>query len=265
MTTSAPPSARTAVITGASGGMGAEAALRFAASGHRLALLDLSAERLDDVAARVRAAHAGTDVLTVPCDVADPDSVAEAARRVAGWSDGVHALVLIAGVLQQAGPVTELPLEEWDRSQNVNLRGNFLMIREFAPLMPHHSGASIVAIASWYGRSGHALFSAYCASKAGLINLIQSVAAELAPLGIRANSVCPGNIDTEMHRTALRQEAEERGLTFEEMRDIEWAKIPLRVAGPPASIVDAVEYLASDRASYVTGASIDVNGGVLFH
>lgn len=265
MSTPAASEARTAVITGASGGMGVEAALRFASSGHRLALLDISADRLDEVATQVREAHGPIDILTVACDISDPASVAHARERVSGWARGVHALVLIAGVLQVAGPVTEMPIEEWDRSQNVNLRGNFLMIREFAPLMPKQQGASIVAIASWYGRSGHALFSAYCASKAGLINLIQSVAAELAPLGIRANSVCPGNIDTEMHRKALREEATERGITFEEMKAIEWAKIPLEIAGPPTSIIDAVEYLTSDKASYVTGASIDVNGGVLFH
>jgi NAD(P)-dependent dehydrogenase (short-subunit alcohol dehydrogenase family) len=75
--------------------------------------------------------------------------------------------------------------------------------------------------------------------------------------------VAPGNIDTQMHREALRGEAAERGIGFDEMKDIEWAKIPLRVAGPPHSIVDAAFWLASDQSSYVTGATIDVNGGVL--
>ncbi|UOR01314.1 SDR family oxidoreductase [Leucobacter allii] len=265
MTASAAGGSRTAVITGASGGMGVEAALRFASSGHRLALLDLSGPRLEEVAERVRSTHGDVDVLCVPCDVSDPASVAHAREAVSAWSGEVHALLLIAGVLQQAAPVTELSVEEWDRTQGVNIRGDFLMIREFAPIMPPHAGASIVAIASWYGRSGHALFSAYCASKAAVISLVQSVAAELAPLGIRANSVCPGNIDTEMHRTALREEAEERGITYEEMKAIEWAKIPLEIAGPPTSIIDAVAFLASEQAAYVTGASIDVNGGVLFH
>ncbi|MEJ6488780.1 SDR family NAD(P)-dependent oxidoreductase [Leucobacter sp. USCH14] len=265
MTSSAAHGSRTAVITGAGGGMGVEAALRFAATGHRLALLDLSGPRLDEVADQVRASHHDVEILTVPCDVSDPASVSNARNAVQAWSGDVHALLLIAGVLQKAAPVTELSVEEWDRTFDVNIRGVFLMIREFSPLMPEHAGASIVAIASWYGRSGHGLFSAYCASKAGVINLMQSVASELAPKGIRANTVCPGNIDTEMHRKALREEAEERGISFEEMKAIEWAKIPLEIAGPPTSIIDAVEYLASERASYVTGASIDVNGGVLFH
>lgn len=258
-------SARTIVITGASGGMGRAAVSRFAESGHRVAMLDLDESRLDHVAEEVRSAVPGADLLVVPCDIADAASVERARDSVRAWSAQVHTLALVAGVLQEAAPISELPIEEWDRTFAVNLRGNVLLIQAFLPLLPPHAGASIVAIASWYGRSGHGLFSAYCASKAGVINLIQSVAAELAPLGIRANTVCPGNIDTEMHRRALREEAEERGITFEEMKAIEWSKIPLEIAGPPDSIVDAVEFLASEKASYMTGASIDVNGGVLFH
>jgi NAD(P)-dependent dehydrogenase (short-subunit alcohol dehydrogenase family) len=145
----------------------------------------------------------------------------------------------------------------------VNLRGVFLACRELAPLIPADAGGSIVTISSWWGQSGHPFYSAYCTSKAGVISLTQSLAAELAGSGIRVNSVAPGNIDTQMHREALRGEAAERGIGFDEMKDIEWAKIPLRVAGPPHSIVDAAFWLASDQSSYVTGATIDVNGGVL--
>jgi NAD(P)-dependent dehydrogenase (short-subunit alcohol dehydrogenase family) len=256
---------RTVVITGAGGGMGRETAARFLEAGDRVALLDVNPAALGSVAAGLRQSYAGSDVLEVPCDVADPAAVDAARRAVEGWSRQVDVLVLAAGILQKAAPITELAVEEWDRTQNVNLRGMFLMARSFIPLMPHHDGASIVTIASWYGRSGHALFSAYCASKAGVINLTQSIAAELAEYGIRANTVCPGNIDTQMHRKALAEEAEARSISFDEMKQTEWSKIPLGIAGPPASIVDAIEFLASAHASYVTGASIDVNGGVLFH
>jgi NAD(P)-dependent dehydrogenase (short-subunit alcohol dehydrogenase family) len=131
--------------------------------------------------------------------------------------------------------------------------------------MPRHAGAAIVGIASWWGRSGHAYYAAYCTSKAGVISLVQCLAAELAPEGIRANAVSPGNIDTQMHRSALESEAAERGVSFEEMKAIEWAKIPLGIAGPPQSIADAVLFLSSDKSSYITGATLDVNGGVQFN
>src|SRR5699024_10247890 len=146
---------------------------------------------------------------------------------------------------------------------NVNLRGVFLACRELSPLIPAQSGGTIVTISSWWGQKGHAFYSAYCTSKAGVINLTQCLASELAERGIRVNSIAPGNIDTVMHRAALEGEAAERGITFEEMRAIEWEKIPLGVAGPASSIVDAAYWLASDQSSYITGATIDVNGGVL--
>ncbi|WP_084361621.1 SDR family NAD(P)-dependent oxidoreductase [Herbiconiux solani] len=256
---------RTVVITGASGGMGREAAHRYAGLGDRVALLDVDGGVLASVAEALHAEFPDADLLEVVCDVASPESVDAAREAVDAWSDRVDVLVLIAGVVQKAGPITELPIEEWDRTQNINLRGVFLMARAFIPAMPSHAGASIVTIGSWYGRSGHALFSAYCASKAGVINLTQTIAGELAEKGIRANVVCPGNIDTQMHRKALEDEAASRGITFDEMKAIEWAKIPLGIAGPASTIIDAVEFLSSAKASYVTGASIDVNGGVLFH
>jgi len=131
------------------------------------------------------------------------------------------------------------------------------------PLLSRDDG-TITFISSWWGRSGHAYFSSYCASKAAVIVFAQALAEELAP-DIRVNTVCPGNIDTKMHRAALHTEAAERGITFEEMKDIEWAKIPLKIAGPPSAIANALVWLASPAASYVTGASLDVNGGVVFH
>lgn len=256
---------RTVVITGATGGMGRETALRFARNGDRVAVLDLDLSKLEQLVGDITSEVEGADVLAVACNVGEPQSVIDARASVADWSPSVHVLALLAGIVAPTVPIAELSVEDWDRVQNVNLRGNFLMMKEFIPLMPHHDGASIVAIASWYGQAAHAYFSTYCASKAGVISLIQSAADELAPVGIRANSISPGNIDTEMHRVSLKLEAEQRGITFEELKDIEWAKIPLGIAGPPSTIVDAIEFLTSEKASYITGTSLDVNGGVMFN
>lgn len=255
---------KVAFITGASGGQGQIAVERFASEGYRVVAADLNQEAVDAVAKRVEAAYPGSSVLALSLDQSSEESLRNAAEKVREWAGRIDTLQLFAGVVQQDGvPVLNMATDEWDRLQNINLRGVFLAVRELAPLIPADSGGTIVTIASWWGQKGHAFYAAYCVSKAGVISLTQCLAEELAESGIRVNAIAPGNIDTAMHRTALEGEAAERGITFEEMRDIEWSKIPLRVAGPASSIVDAAYWLASDQSSYVTGATIDVNGGVL--
>jgi NAD(P)-dependent dehydrogenase (short-subunit alcohol dehydrogenase family) len=251
-----------ALVTGAGGGIGQATCRRFAEEGYRVIVADFDMASTERAVQALRTAAPDAEVTSVVCDVTSEQSVADAASAVRdGWGR-VDALALIAGVLQEAASVAEQTVEVWDRMLNANARGVFLCAKHFTPLIPADAGGSVTAIASWSGRLGGPYFSAYCASKAAVIVFIQSLAHELADRGIRANTVSPGNIDTGMHRMALEVEARERGISFEEMRDIEWAKIPLRVAGPPRAVADAVVFLASDRASYITGESLDVNGGV---
>jgi NAD(P)-dependent dehydrogenase (short-subunit alcohol dehydrogenase family) len=256
------PEPKIALVTGAGGGIGLATASRFLEEGYRVVLADFSEAAAAMAEAKMRAEFPEADVLAVVCDVTSEDSVARAADDVRAWSGRIDTLALIAGVLQSAAPVAGQTVEVWDQMMNTNARGVFLCAKHFSPLLPDHSGASITAIASWSGRLGGPFFSAYCASKAAVIVFIQSLAFELAERGIRANTVAPGNIDTNMHRMALQVEADQRGISFEEMRDIEWAKIPLKIAGPPSAVADAVVFLSSERASYITGESLDVNGGV---
>ena len=169
----------------------------------------------------VKAAGVVADVTTE----AGCAKVAEAAKKVDG---PVKFLGLVAGTLGDVGSVETIAMAEWDRIFGVNLRANVLMMKQFIPGLRAAGGGSIVAITSWYGRSGHAYFAAYCASKAALISLTQSAAAELAGDNIRVNSVAPGNVATRMHFTALAEEAVKRGISAEEMKAIEWAKIPAR-------------------------------------
>jgi NAD(P)-dependent dehydrogenase (short-subunit alcohol dehydrogenase family) len=261
-TSSQQPSApRSAVIFGSAGGIGLATAERLADDGFALVLADQPGSTVHEAADRLRARSARADALEV--DLRDPRSVEEAAATVSSSRGRVDALAVVAGVLGQAARVEEMSVEDWDSVHSVNLRGPFLIARSFVPLL--NDGGSIVTIASWWGRSGHAFFSPYCSSKAGLIVFTQCLADELAPRRIRANAICPGNVDTGMHRKALEDEAAERGLTFEEMKAIEWAKIPLGYAGPPSVIADGVAFLVSEHASYITGASLDINGGTLFH
>lgn len=254
-----------ALITGSTGGMGRVTAARFAADGYGLVLVDISQAAIDQFAADLAAAHPGTAIYGFECDVASEESVSAVAARLREEGVALDVLALLAGVVQDAAPVTEMPVETWDRVHGINLRGLFLSAKAWVPLLKEHAGASIVTIASWWGEAGHAYFAAYCTSKAGVISFTQVLAAELAPKGIRANAIAPGNIDTGMHRAALDAEALERGISFEEMKAVEWAKIPLGIAGPPTSISDAVAFLASPHASYITGATLDVNGGVMFN
>jgi NAD(P)-dependent dehydrogenase (short-subunit alcohol dehydrogenase family) len=250
------------IITGAAGGVGRVTAERFAKDGWDLVLVDV-ADSVNDVAAEV-AKTSGRKTVGVKTDITQEASltaIGTALRQVGGQ---LKFLGLVAAVLQKVGPIEALDLAEWDRVFNINVRANVMLIKHFAPVMKAAGGGSIVTVSSWFGRSGHGFFSAYCASKAALISLTHSAADELAADKIRVNSVAPGNIATSMHFTALREEAEKRGITFEEMKKIEWDKIPLGRAADPAEVVAAIAFLASADGTYLTGTTIDVNGGVLF-
>jgi NAD(P)-dependent dehydrogenase (short-subunit alcohol dehydrogenase family) len=249
-----------ALVTGAAGGIGRATVQAFLDSGYDVAAVDA----VDAV--RELPADFGVDgarVKTFITDITDEQSVSALATEVDSNFGQLNTIALVAGVVQNAAAVTELEPAEFRKVMDVNLTGPFLLTRSLSPLLSREDG-TITFISSWWGRSGHAYFSSYCASKAAVIVFAQALAEELAPY-IRVNTVCPGNIDTKMHRAALHTEAAERGITFEEMKDIEWAKIPLKVAGPPSAIANAIVWLASPSASYITGASLDVNGGVVFH
>jgi NAD(P)-dependent dehydrogenase (short-subunit alcohol dehydrogenase family) len=242
--------------------VGRVTAERFAKDGWDLVLVDV-ADSVNEVAAEV-AKTSGRKAVAVKTDITQEANLAaiDAALRQVGGQ--LKFLGLVAAVLQKVGPIETLELAEWDRVFNINIRANVILIKHFAPVMKAAGGGSIVTVSSWFGRSGHGFFSAYCASKAALISLTHSAADELAADKIRVNSVAPGNIATSMHFTALREEAEKRGITFEEMKKIEWDKIPLGRAADPAEVVAAIAFLASADGTYLTGATIDVNGGVLF-
>ena len=250
------------IITGAAGGVGRVTAERFAKDGWDLVLVDV-VDSVNEVATEV-AKTSGRKTVAVKTDItqeANLTAIDAALRQVGGQ---LKFLGLVAAVLQKVGPIETLELAEWDRVFNINIRANVILIKHFAPVMKAAGGGSIVTVSSWFGRSGHGFFSAYCASKAALISLTHSAADELAADKIRVNSVAPGNIATSMHFTALREEAEKRGITFEEMKKIEWDKIPLGRAADPAEVVAAIAFLASTDGTYLTGTTIDVNGGVLF-
>lgn len=253
---------RVAIVIGASGVTGRAVSRRLAADGFDLVLADVA-----DLTEAANELHqnAGAVVLATRLDLTSEASVREFADRVAASAGAVDAVAVVSAVQQRAAAsITSFDLGDWDRVFAVNLRGPLLAAKWLAPLMTESMMASWVNVGSWWGYEGHAYFAAYCASKAGLRSLTQAMAEEFAPHGIRVNLLAPGNIDTPMHHGALRDEAEKRGISIEEMRRIEWDKIPLGKPAAPDQIAAALSFLLGPDSSYMTGSVLDVNGGVVF-
>jgi 3-oxoacyl-[acyl-carrier protein] reductase len=241
---------RTALVTGASRGIGRAIAVALARGGASVALNyagnEAAAQEALGLVERAGAARARL----LRFDVADPAACAGAVEEVVGELGGLHILVNNAGVAVDQ-LVMRLKDEDWQRQLDVNLTGAFHLIRAVTrPMMKQRAG-SIVNLTSVVGEMGNAGQAAYAATKAGLIGLTKSVARELASRNIRVNAVAPGFIDTDM--TAALPEAARQKMT--EM-------IPLGRLGSAEDVAAAVAWLCSDQASYVTGEVLRVNGGM---
>jgi len=254
--------AKLAVLTGAAGHIGRATVEKFGANGWSLVLTDMSDAVL--TVAEQAGQRFGVTAVGVQANIADERGAADVAAAVDASRLPLKFLGMIAGINHAASPVDQFDMALWDQVMSVNLRANVLMMKHCVPHLRKAGGGAIATTSSWWGRAGHAYFSAYCASKAGVIALTQCAAGELAP-GIRVNSVAPGNVGTPMHYDALEVEAAKRGISGEEMQKIEWAKIPLERPADPAEIAAAFHFLASPESSYLTGAVLDVNGGCGFY
>jgi 3-oxoacyl-[acyl-carrier protein] reductase len=250
------------VVTGAARGIGERIAARLVTDGGRVALLDADATVLA-TAERLLSTHPGGEAFGIRCDVADEDAVRAGVDAVLERLGGVDLLVNNAGVGGPSTPVARTPVDEFRRVLEVNLVGSFLMARACAPVMVRARAGCIVNLGSIFGQQGVANAAAYCASKGALSLLTHSLALELAPDGIRVNTVAPGNMLTEMHLEGLRATAVERGVPLQEEVDRVRTTVPLGRHGKADDVAGAVAWLASEDASYVTGQTIGVNGGVL--
>ena len=247
-----------ALLTGAAGEVGRATARRFAENGWSLVLCDRSPD-IEGLAAEL-AKEFDRICIGVVMDLARDEEIDAAVRLAAGTNIPLGFVGLIAAINHQAISIEGIDMAVWDRVHNVNLRANVKFVSATVPLLRKGRDPSIVLVSSFWGREGHPYFSPYCASKAALISLTQSVAAELAP-DIRVNCVAPGNINTRMHFDALAMEAGKRGITAQEMQDVEWAKIPMRRPAETIEIASAIHFLSTADAGYFVGATLDVNGG----
>jgi len=253
-----------AIVTGAARGLGAAVAERLARGGADVVLFDVSAD-VEATAGRLAEADAGATpaAMGLVADVSDETACAAAVDRAVSAIGGVDVLVNNAGIGGPDTDVTGTSLAEFRRVLDVNLTGTFLMCRAVAKVMiGQGSGGAIVNIGSVFGQQGVARGAGYCASKAGVALLTHSLALELAPHKIRVNTIAPGNMATEMHWDDLRSRATLAGATFDETVEKVRAAVPLGRHGTGGDVAGAVAWLVSADASYVTGQTIGVNGGV---
>lgn len=209
----------------------------------------------------------GRQALAVEGDVASASDVAEMAELVRDRFGRCDVLVNNAAVPSQAGaaPILDMDDENWFRTVDINLHGLYLVTRAFGRIMRDgEQGGCIVNISSAAGRVGLADYGAYCATKWAMIGLTQQLALELAADGIRVNCICPGSTDTDMMDSTFRRYAEVRGGTFEAVKAGIGPRLPLGRQGRAEEQASAVAFLASDDASYITGQTLNVDGGMRF-
>ncbi len=241
-------SGRVALVTGASQGIGRAVALRLAAEGAQVALAARTVEKLDAVAAEIAAAGGTSAVFAL--DAANEDSIKACAKAVVARFGKLEILVNNAGITRDVLAL-RMKRHDWDDVITTNLTGAFLMTQACISPMLKAKWGRVINITSVVGEMGQSGQANYAASKAGLIGLTKSLARELAGRAITVNAIAPGFIETAM--TAVLTEEQKTAMT---------SQVPLGRVGTDADIAGAVVFLASDDASYITGHTLDVNGGM---
>ena len=241
---------RAALVTGASGGLGAHFAGVLARCGARVAV---AARRADACAAVCEAiAASGGEAFSVRMDVADGTSVKAAMTEVEERFGRLDILINNAGIAAPA-PALDLGEADWDAVLDTNLKGAFLAAQAAAQAMKRHGGGAIVNVASILGLRVAGQVAAYAASKAGLVQLTKALALEWARHGIRVNALCPGYIETDINRDFFQGDAGQAMLK----------RVPQRRLGQPSDLDGPLLLLCSDASAYMTGAVVAVDGGHL--
>jgi 3-oxoacyl-[acyl-carrier protein] reductase len=239
---------RVAFVTGASRGIGRACALTLAQAGARVVVAARNREKLEQVAADVRAA--GGQVYVVEIDLGSADSIREAFAKSTADFGATEILVNNAAITKD-GLAVRMKREDWDCVLQTNLSGTFFCIQHALPPMMKARWGRIINITSVVGEMGNAGQANYSASKAGLIGLTKSLAQEMGSRGITVNAVAPGFVETDM-----------TGSMSAEVKEKLMANIAVRRMGQPVDVAAAVKFLAGDEAGYITGHILSVNGGL---
>ncbi|MCJ7605992.1 MAG: 3-oxoacyl-[acyl-carrier-protein] reductase [Dehalococcoidales bacterium] len=243
-------SGRTAIVTGSARGIGKAIALKLAEVGADIVVNDIepAAEAMEETAAEIRAL--GRRALTVTADVSSPEDVARLINTAAAEYGKIDILVNNAGVTRDQ-LVMRMSDEEWDTVLNIDLKSAFLCSRAVLRYMLKQRSGRIISIASVVGIMGNAGQANYSAAKAGVIGLTKSIAKEVGSRSITANAIAPGYIQTRM--TDQLDEKQTAAML---------ARIPLNSLGTPRDVAEAVAFLASDEARYITGQVLNIDGGM---
>ncbi|MCG8354092.1 MAG: SDR family oxidoreductase [Kiloniellales bacterium] len=244
---------KVAAVSGAASkrGIGLASARAMVAQGAKVAILDL-----DESNAITAAEGLGEGHLGLACDVADRDACTRAVARIAEQLGPIDILVNNAGITQPL-KLMEIKPDDYDAVTDVNLRGTLQLSQAVVPTMRERGSGSIICVSSVSAQRGGGIFGGphYSAAKAGILGLMRAMARELGPHGIRVNAVTPGLIETDITG----------GLLTEGRKAEITRSIPLGRLGQPQDVADICLFLASDLSAYVTGATIDVNGGMHIH
>jgi NAD(P)-dependent dehydrogenase (short-subunit alcohol dehydrogenase family) len=251
---------RTAVVTGGSRGIGKGIAESLVEAGAVVAIVGT-----DGTAAEGAAADLAGEAVGIAADVGDADSVARLAAEVKERLGGLDVLVNNAGVGFAPKPLVQISEDEWDRVMAVNLRAVFLVSRAFIPLLLASPHGRLINVSSVLGQSGVPLMSPYVASKFAITGITHSLAHELAPGGVTVNTIHPGIIETEMNVDIVASMSGSEGKKRQEVWDTFLRRIPLGSFQSPRDIGEMAAFLASDRATNVTGSAFNVDGGIEMH
>lgn len=248
------------MISGAANGIGKACAHRFADEGANIACLDVVEKANKAVAAECQ--EKGVEAIDLICDVTDPDSVKAAVDAVLKEWGRIDVFVGSAGIYT-GSPLVEVPLEQWQRTIDINLTGIFLTNQAVVPTMIEQKSGSIINISSMAGKTSWVASAEYSSSKSGVIGLTRSVAMELAPYGATANAVCPGNTLTDMVRGVSVKVGALDEMTGEEWLQMRANDCPMKRLAEPWEIAGVVAFLASEDSRYITGQAIEADGGLI--
>ncbi|MFS7424535.1 SDR family NAD(P)-dependent oxidoreductase [Carnobacterium maltaromaticum] len=247
-----------AVVTGGGSGIGAGICLELARIGAQVIVSDINGEAALEVAKEIEDNGFKAEARTL--DVTNASDIKELGDYIKEKYGLIDYWVNSAGI-SKIIPFFEHTEELWDNTLNINLKGQFLCCKVAIEQMLEKGKGSIINLSSQSGKVGTSSYQAYCSSKFGVIGLTQSLAAEFGPKGIRVNSIAPGVIYTPMWDEQKKDYAKKRNLNPDEVMDYFKAKIPLRKLGTVEDVAKLVKFLLSDDATYITGQTINLNGG----